>query len=69
MSRVMLILLLMTGMFGLTDGGALIYNTVTRQWRISNRGFVSGGLMLGVFENQEGEQSILFPTLSYDYRF
>jgi len=59
----------LSGTLGYTGYSLSVSSTITRQWRIANRGFISAGLMLGAFESEEGNNSIIFPTLSYDYRF
>ena len=58
-----------SGTIGYTGNALAIYSTATYQWRIANRGFISAGILAGAFENEEGNNSLIFPTASFDYRF
>lgn len=61
--------LVLSGTLGHNGGGPTLSAAITHQWRISNHGFFSAGLMAGSFTTDEGDGSLVFPTLSFDLRY
>ncbi len=61
--------LVVTGTLGYTGNSLAISSALGYQWRIAYQGFISAGLIAGAFENKEGNNSLILPSLSFDYRF
>lgn len=58
-----------SGTLGYTGNSLALSSALSYQWRIASQGFISAGLIAGTFENEEGKNSLILPSLSFDYRF